>query len=72
MSDDEEVQYVKKPQTIFYGSLEDSERTRLAAEAASGDNSNDGEPPQVNSTQIHISNGTQNTTKTTIILTLLV
>lgn len=61
MSDDEEVTYVKKPRTIFYGSLEDSERARLAAEAAADESSNDAEestaaPPQANS-QIHISNG---------------
>lgn len=34
MSDDEEVIYVKKPKTIHYGSLEDQERIRLAAVAA--------------------------------------
>lgn len=59
MSDDEEVLYVKKPRTIVYGSLEDAERARLAAEAA-GESSNDAEessaPAQAN-TQIHISNG---------------
>lgn len=59
MSDDDEAVYVKKPRTIVYGSLEDSERARLAAEAA-GESSNDAEessaPPQTNS-QIHTSNG---------------
>lgn len=61
MSDDE-TPYVKKTRTIFYGSLEDSERARLVAEAAgAGDSSNDGEEPsapsQANSSQIHTSNG---------------
>ncbi|XP_022201719.2 U4/U6 small nuclear ribonucleoprotein Prp4 [Nilaparvata lugens] len=36
MSDDEEVLYVKKQKTIHYGSLEEQERQRLAAIAASG------------------------------------
>lgn len=40
MSDDEEVQYVKKVKTIHYGSLEDSERARLEAHE---DESNDSE-----------------------------
>lgn len=60
MSDDDEVLYVKKPRTIHYGSLEDSEKARLAALEAGGESSNDGEessaPSQANS-QIHISNG---------------
>ncbi|CAG9826850.1 unnamed protein product [Diabrotica balteata] len=33
MSDDEEVQYVKKIKTIHYGSLEDSEKARLEAQS---------------------------------------
>lgn len=38
MSDDEEVQYVKKTKTVHYGSLEDAERARLEAQE---DESND-------------------------------
>lgn len=60
MSDDEELQYVKNPRTIHYGSLEDSEKARLAALEAGEENSNDGEDsaaPSQASTQIHISNG---------------
>ncbi|XP_055586959.1 U4/U6 small nuclear ribonucleoprotein Prp4-like [Uranotaenia lowii] len=36
MSDDEELVYVKRPKTIHYGSLEDSERSRQQKESASG------------------------------------
>lgn len=61
MSDDDEVHYVKKTRTIVYGSLEDSERARLAAEAA-GEGSNDAEETtattQAANPQINISNGT--------------
>lgn len=74
MSDDEDdVVYVKKQKTIHYGSLEDSERARLAAlatktepkdeESESSDDSksdDDEKPPQKapeSSSQIHISTG---------------
>lgn len=57
MSDDEEVQYVKKPRNIHYGSLEESEKARIAAtqESSSETNEIDINPPQ--NAQIHISNG---------------
>lgn len=61
MSDDEEALYVKKPRTIHYGSLEDSEKARLAAIEAGGDSSNDAEESLASSQanlQIHTSNGT--------------
>lgn len=48
MSDDEEVQYVKKVKTIHYGSLEESERARLEAHE---DESNDSEPQIANEPQ---------------------
>lgn len=38
MSDDEELVYVKRPRTIHYGSLEESEKARQnALEAENGD-----------------------------------
>lgn len=39
MSDDEEIHYVKKPKTVHYGSLEESERARISN--ANYDDSND-------------------------------
>lgn len=60
MSDDDEVLYVKKPRTIHYGSLEDSEKARLAALEAAGDSSNDAEEssaPSQSNMHINISNG---------------
>lgn len=62
MSDDDEVVYHKKPRTIHYGSLEDSEKARLAAIEAGGD-SNDAEENSAQapaSTQINVSNGNFN------------
>lgn len=35
MSDDEDVQYIKRQRTVYYGSLEETERKRLAAQPAS-------------------------------------
>lgn len=32
MSDEEDIQYVKKTKTIHYGSLEDSEKARIEAQ----------------------------------------
>lgn len=57
MSDDEEIPYAaKKTKTIHYGSLEDAERSRLAAGDA--EDSNDKEPaPAPNPPQVHISTG---------------
>nr|CAH7762403.1 unnamed protein product [Callosobruchus chinensis] len=49
MSDDEEVQYVKKVKTIHYGSLEESEKNRIEAEE---ENSNDAEAPAAPSGQV--------------------
>ncbi|KAI4458068.1 wd40 repeat protein [Holotrichia oblita] len=56
MSDEDEVQYVKKPRNIHYGSLEETEKARIAAaqESASENNETDINPPQ--NTHIHISN----------------
>lgn len=54
MSDEEEVQYVKKTKTIHYGSLEDSERARLEAQE---EDSNDSEQPTTNEPQIQESSG---------------
>lgn len=56
MSDEDDVQYVKKPRNIHYGSLEETEKARIAAvqESVAENHENDN-PPQ--STQIHISNG---------------
>lgn len=57
MSDDEEITYVNKPRTIHYGSLEDGEKTRLAALETAEDNTNDANPPAApQNSQIHISN----------------
>lgn len=44
MSDDEEVQYTKKPRTVHYGSLEESERIRINSgiNIESNDDSRDG------------------------------
>lgn len=60
MSDEDEVQYVKKPRNIHYGSLEETEKARLAAaqESANENNETDINPPQ--NTHIHISNGNIN------------
>ncbi len=41
MSDDEEIQYVKKTKTIHYASLEEQERTRQTAEIAREDSDED-------------------------------
>lgn len=60
MSDEEDVVYVKKQRTIHYGSLEDSEKARLAAIEAAGESSNDGEgsrPSTPSNMQVHVSNG---------------
>lgn len=60
MSDEEDVVYVKKQRTIHYGSLEDSEKARLAAIEAAGENSNDGEASPASTPsnmQVHVSNG---------------
>lgn len=56
MSDDEEVLYVKKQRTINYGSLEESEKARLAAVEAAGEDDVE-EPSAVSQAQIHTSNG---------------
>ncbi|KAJ8921763.1 hypothetical protein NQ315_008388 [Exocentrus adspersus] len=47
MSDDDEVQYIKKQKTIHYGSLEDTERARIEAQ---NETSNDSEPPPTSAT----------------------
>ncbi|XP_022909545.1 U4/U6 small nuclear ribonucleoprotein Prp4 [Onthophagus taurus] len=52
MSDDEAT-YVKKPKTIHYGSLEETEKARLESQE---DNSQDNDVPPVVPTQVHISN----------------
>lgn len=57
MSDDEEVQYVKKTKTIHYGSLEDSERVRLEAQE---EESNDSEQQTPNEPQTQESSGKNN------------
>lgn len=60
MSDEEDVVYVKKQRTIHYGSLEDSEKARLAAIEAGGENSNDGDESPASTpinAQVHISDG---------------
>lgn len=54
MSDDEEVQYVKKVKTIHYGSLEDSERVRLETHE---DGSSDSEQQSTNEPQTQESSG---------------
>lgn len=41
MSDDEDLVYVKKLKTVHYGSLEETERNRLSAAIAAGDDSDD-------------------------------
>ncbi|XP_018324248.1 U4/U6 small nuclear ribonucleoprotein Prp4 [Agrilus planipennis] len=58
MSDDEEVAYVKKTKTIHYGSLEDTEKARLAELEINGStNEDDASKNSVqNSAQINISN----------------
>lgn len=58
MSDDEEeVTYVKKQKTIHYGSLEDQERSRLAALAtAAAAESADGDQ-KAGGGNINVSNG---------------
>lgn len=59
MSDEEDVLYVKKPRTIHYGSLEDTEKARLAAIETVGDNTNDTEESSAaaSNPQINVSNG---------------
>lgn len=54
MSDEEEVQYVKKVKTIHYGSLEDSERARLEA---TEEESNDSEQQTTDEPQLQESSG---------------
>lgn len=54
MSDEEEVQYVKKTKTIHYGSLEDSERARLETQE---EDSNDSEQQVQNEPQTQESSG---------------
>lgn len=53
MSDDEEITYVKKPKTIYYGSLEDQERIRISSLAQTDI---DGEQ-KVTGGNINVSNG---------------
>lgn len=61
MSDDDEVQYIKKQKTIHYGSLEDAERARLEAQ---GETSNDSEPPATSAApQVQESSGWYTKTK---------
>lgn len=61
MSDDEEVQYVKKPRNIHYGSLEETEKSRIAAIQETTTEINvEAEVPPAQTTQIHISNGKKN------------
>lgn len=56
MSDDEEIQYVKKQKTIHYGSLETSERAKLVKNET-GTNGSDSIADIVKeSPQIHTSN----------------
>lgn len=50
MSDDEDVIYVKKQNTVHYGSLEEQERKRLAA-------NKDVDDDQEKYTNVHTSNG---------------
>jgi hypothetical protein len=57
MSDDDDVQYVKKPRTIHYGSLEDAERARLAAADGNDDSNEKAEGVSANPPQVHISTG---------------
>lgn len=56
MSDDEEITYVKKQKTIHYGSLEDQERSRLAALASAAAESADGDQ-KAGGGNINVSNG---------------
>lgn len=54
MSDDDEVQYVKKTKTVHYGSLEDAERARLEAQ---DEESNDSVASRTPSNPVQESNG---------------
>ncbi|CAB0038420.1 unnamed protein product [Trichogramma brassicae] len=58
MSDDEDIHYVKKQKTVHYGSLEESERARIAAldESNSDDDSRDGQEAFKRPANVHISN----------------
>ena len=57
MSDDEDVHYIKKPKTVHYGSLEESERARIsAASTETNDEKNGASSGPVIVGNVHISN----------------
>ncbi|XP_001605877.1 U4/U6 small nuclear ribonucleoprotein Prp4 [Nasonia vitripennis] len=56
MSDDEEVQYTRRPRTVHYGSLEESERNRINSGINNDSNNDDSSMPSALIGNVHTSN----------------